>query len=308
MARSRRTAKHARRRERLFPRAAFVAGPVAIVATGVVVGLGVQNVPAPAPEVAATDASPPQVSATDAPPEGTALARDPVVSRSERRPARPAAGAGARPAAAATLSPAAKMMRPAAIRRAVESADTTQWTTTDLNLWTGPDEGAEQIGLLDASVKVLLTGRELGGRQEIVVGGEARWVTAGYLAAEKPAPEPALGGQCDNGTSVPAGVSPNIRAVHQAVCSNFPEITTYGTLRSDGEHAQGIAVDIMVSGDRGWEVAEFIRSNSSALGVSYAIHARNIWSVQRSAEGWRGMEDRGSVTGNHYDHVHVTTY
>jgi hypothetical protein len=308
MARSRRTARHARRRERSFPRAAFAAGPVAIAATGVVVGLGVQNVPAPAPEVAATDAPPPRVSATDAPPEGTALARDPLVSRSERRPAPPAAGAGARPAAADTLSPAAKMMRPAAIRRAVESADTTQWTTTDLNLWTGSDESAEQVGLLDTSVKVLLAGRELAGRQEIVVGGEARWVTAGCLAAEKPVPEPALGGQCDNGTSVPAGVSPNIRAVHQAVCSNFPEITTYGTLRSDGEHAQGIAVDIMVSGDRGWEVAQFIRSNSSALGVSYAIHARNIWSVQRSAEGWRGMEDRGSVTANHYDHVHVTTY
>ena len=313
MARSRRTAKHARRRERSLPRAAFVAGPVAIVATGVVVGLGVQNVPVPAPDVAATDAPSPPVSATDSPREGTALTRDPLVSRSERRPARPAAGAGASPAGAspagaATLTPAAKMMRPAAIRRAVESADTTQWTTTDLNLWTAPGEKAEQVGLLDASVKVLLTGRELGGRQEVVVDGKARWVTAGYLSVEKPSPERGLSGRCDNGTSVPAGVSSNIRAVHQAVCSNFPEITTYGTLRSDGEHAQGIAVDIMVSGARGWEVAEFIRANSSALGVSYAIHARNIWSVQRSAEGWRGMEDRGSATANHYDHVHVTTF
>jgi hypothetical protein len=30
--------------------------------------------------------------------------------------------------------------------------------------------------------------------------------------------------------------------------------------------------------------------------------------VQRSSEGWRWMEDRGSTTANHYDHVHVTVY
>jgi hypothetical protein len=30
--------------------------------------------------------------------------------------------------------------------------------------------------------------------------------------------------------------------------------------------------------------------------------------VQRSAEGWRWMEDRGSTTANHYDHVHATVY
>ncbi len=88
---------------------------------------------------------------------------------------------------------------------------------------------------------------------------------------------------------------------------SIPEISTYGTLRSDGEHAQGIAVDIMVSGDAAWQVANFVRQNSSRLGVSYVIHAQNIWSVQRNGEGWRSMEDRGSVTANHYDHVHVTT-
>ncbi len=158
------------------------------------------------------------------------------------------------------------------------------------------------------------------GRDELVIDGRSRWVTGGYLAGRKPRPEadagdagdaadgPAAGASCSNGTSVPSGVSPNIVAVHEAVCAAFPEITTYGTLRSDGEHAQGIAVDIMVSGDRAWQVAEFVRENYQTLGVSYAIHARNIWSVQRASEGWRGMEDRGSVTANHYDHVHVTTF
>ena len=142
-------------------------------------------------------------------------------------------------------------------------------------------------------------------REEIVLDGEARWVTAGYLSADKPF---ALGGDCTNGTTVPSGVSANIKLVHEAVCANFPEITVYGTFRGDGEHAQGLAVDIMVSGDRGYQVAEFVRAHYAELGVNYVIYSQRIWSVDRSGEGWRGMEDRGSTTANHYDHVHVTTY
>ena len=108
---------------------------------------------------------------------------------------------------------------------------------------------------------------------------------------------------------MPSGVSENIVKVHEAVCAEFPEITVYGTFRSDGEHSQGLAVDIMVSGDRGWQVAEFVRKYYVELGVSYVIYSQNIWSVERGGEGWRAdVEDRGSTTANHYDHVHVTTY
>jgi hypothetical protein len=38
------------------------------------------------------------------------------------------------------------------------------------------------------------------------------------------------------------------------------------------------------------------------------MYSQRIWSVERSSEGWRYVEDRGSATANHYDHVHVTTY
>jgi hypothetical protein len=206
--------------------------------------------------------------------------------------------------------------------RAIRKADTKMWTTVDLNLWNSPDKDAKKVGLLQDTKKVLVTGRKTPERVELVIDGKSRWVTAGYLSEEKPVAETAStsgsGGSgdsegdvdatCSNGTAVPAGVSPNIVAVHQAVCANFPEITTYGTFRGDGEHAQGIAVDIMVSGSRGWEVAEFVRANYAELGVNYVIYSQSIWSVDRSAEGWRGMEDRGSTTANHYDHVHVTTY
>lgn len=195
-----------------------------------------------------------------------------------------------------------------ATRRAVLDAEAKRWTTDLLNVWSKPGEAGRKLGLIEERTRVLVTGRSMSGRDEVVLDGRSRWVTSGYLAQEEPSEEVALGTTCSNGTSVPSGVSSNIAAVHEAVCAAFPEITTYGTLRSDGEHAQGIAVDIMVSGARGWEVAEFVRENYAELGVSYAIHARNIWSVQRAAEGWRGMEDRGSITANHFDHVHVTTF
>ena len=93
------------------------------------------------------------------------------------------------------------------------------------------------------------------------------------------------------------------------MCAAFPEISTYGTLRGGGgDHGSGRAVDIMVSGDRGWQVADFVRKYYSELGVSYVIYAQNIWSVERGGEGWRGMSSRGSATANHYDHVHVSTF
>ncbi|WP_322938375.1 mucin-2 protein [Nocardioides bizhenqiangii] len=205
----------------------------------------------------------------------------------------------------AVVSPVDKMLTAEAVEKAVKQADSELWTTTTLNLWTRPDAKAEKLGELASDKKVLVTGRSMNGREEIVLNGQARWVTAGYLSADKPF---ALGGDCTNGSSVPSAVSPNITLVHEAVCANFPELTSYGTFRSDGEHAQGIAIDIMVSGDRGWQVAEFVRAHYAELGVSYVIYSQSIWSVERSGEGWRGMEDRGSTTANHYDHVHVTTY
>ncbi len=275
---------------RFKPRAAAIAGPLAVLATASVVSLGVlgADLPAPAADLAAPVA-PPTTSTT----AGTQARRLPALNRSgSRTPAPP--------------TRIEKMMAPAAVRAALAGADTKRWTTDALNLWSQPGEKAEKTGELDAGEVVVLTGRSLLGREEIRWGKNGvRWVTSGYTTDEKPF---TLGGDCTNGTSVPSGVSPNIAAVHEAVCAEFPEITTYGTFRSDGEHGQGLAVDIMVSGSRGYEVAEFVRKYYAELGVNYIIYSQRIWSLDRSGEGWRGMSDRGSSTANHYDHVHVTTY
>ena len=292
---------------RRMPKAALVAGPLALFVTGSAVAIGVvSHDPATREVVATTDVS------TSVSTSISHSRRDAVVSRSESR----------QDAAELQRAFDANQERVATLK-AVKRAHVKRWTTAALNLWTTAGKDAKKVGLVEERKQVLVTGRHTAERVEIVSGAKSRWVTAGYLADEKPVVEPvvktaersaapaeapAVAASCTNGTSVPSGVSPNIVKVHEAVCAAFPEITTYGTFRGDGEHAQGLAVDIMVSGARGQEVADFVRANYSSLGVNYIIFSQHIWSVDRSSEGWRGMEDRGSTTANHYDHVHVTTY
>ena len=55
----------------------------------------------------------------------------------------------------------------------------------------------------------------------------------------------------------------------------------------------------------------WLKANAKTLGVEYLIWQGRIWSVARSAEGWRaygggGMHDPTAVTGGHYDHLHFT--
>jgi hypothetical protein len=72
------------------------------------------------------------------------------------------------------------------------------------------------------------------------------------------------------------------------------------------------AVDILVSdvygelpsddnalGDR---VADFTLAHLAEHGVTYVIWRQRI----NLGDAWDPMEDRGSITQNHYDHVHVS--
>ncbi|TQK71823.1 MULTISPECIES: hypothetical protein [unclassified Nocardioides] len=281
---------HKRETARRTPRAALLAGSLAALATTAVVTGGVLNSSAPDADLVAVDRS--KAAAGSVGDTGT---RVPLISRSTDR------------SADAIGTKLDALLSDAATAQAIAGAKKS-WTSTSLNLWTRPDKRAKEIGEIDEGERVLVTGRTYGERAEIVLDGKSRWVTAGYFTDEKP---PTLGGRCTNGTSVSPGVSPSIEKIHEAVCANFPDISVYGTFRGasiSGDHETGRAVDIMISGSEGWKVAEFVRANYAALGVSYIIYSQKIWSVERAGEGWRGMPNRGSATANHYDHVHVSVY
>ena len=93
-----------------------------------------------------------------------------------------------------------------------------------------------------------------------------------------------------------------------AVCALFPGVSSYGGLRpgDGGDHGSGRALDIMVSTDLGNEIAAYLQAHAGELGVAQLIWRQRIWTTERPGDGWRWMEDRGSATANHYDHVHVS--
>lgn len=68
------------------------------------------------------------------------------------------------------------------------------------------------------------------------------------------------------------------------------------------DHATGLALDLMVRGERGDRIAQCALANRAALGITYVIWEQRI----NHGSGWTRMENRGSDTENHVDHVHIS--
>ena len=195
-------------------------------------------------------------------------------------------------------------------------ADGHKFSTVALNIRTSPSQGSRTLTTVDPATKIPVTGTVEGDWAEVIWDKRSFWVSAEYLAKKKPEPEEASssGGGADalpvgNCTAAPpSGVTANAMAVYEAVCARFPQVTTYGGWRGDGEHSDGRAIDIMVSGQTGWDIANYLLANAGTFGLYDIIYSQRIWTDQRSSEGWRYMSDRGSATANHYDHVHVKVY
>ena len=168
---------------------------------------------------------------------------------------------------------------------------------------TAPQDGARVVGTLRRGDRVDVTGRVRGPWSEVVSRDLSRWVRSGSIARNLP-----LGSQpCAAGSAVETGLQPDTVKVHRAVCAQFPQIAQYGGTSGSGEHATGQALDIMVTGELGNQVAAFLQEHRAELGIDYLIWQQRIWRPA-TAPSWRPMSDRGSPTANHMDHVHVTTY
>lgn len=69
------------------------------------------------------------------------------------------------------------------------------------------------------------------------------------------------------------------------------------------EHSTGRALDVMTSSKaKGDAVKDFAVANASAIDLKWAIWQQRLWLPDGSS---RPMEDRGSPTQNHMDHVHI---
>lgn len=77
--------------------------------------------------------------------------------------------------------------------------------------------------------------------------------------------------------------------------------------RAGGEHGTGLALDFMVGypghHDDGQEIFDYVWRHRARHGLKWLIWEQTFYSL-RTPEG-RPMEDKGSRTQNHYDHVHA---
>jgi len=234
------------------------------------------------------------------------------------QPAPEAARAGLRAASRSSQRLELPLPVPRPVARTAKTATTEKpkvelsprWTAARLNVWSRPGEGSRLLTVLDPAVKVPFTGAVEGAWAEIVRGDRTAWVRKAYLVAKKPRPTRLFasvsGASCPDGSSVESGLQPNTVKLYRAVCAAFPAVSGWGGSSGSGDHGAGRALDIMSSGSLGSAIANYVRSQASSFGVSEVIFAQRIWTPLRGSEGWRAMEDRGSGTANHDDHVHVS--
>lgn len=110
-----------------------------------------------------------------------------------------------------------------------------------------------------------------------------------------------------------AGLQPQTAAFKEEVANLFG-ITSFSGYRpgDPGDHGKGLAIDFMVpvSSALGDQIADYAIQNMASRGISYIIWKQRFYAPFDSKYGpaytWNPMPDRGSVTGNHYDHVHVS--
>ena len=137
---------------------------------------------------------------------------------------------------------------------------------------------------------------------------EAKTVSATYAAPAAPDYAGLAVAKSEN-----AGLQPQTAAFKEEIANLFG-ITSFSGYRpgDSGDHGKGLAIDFMVpeSSELGDKIAEYAIQNMASRGISYIIWKQRFYAPFDSKYGpantWNPMPDRGSVTENHYDHVHVS--
>ena len=142
-------------------------------------------------------------------------------------------------------------------------------------------------------------------------------VTAVASTPQYGAPAPVV----DTTASTPSTATPTSNEGLQPQAIRFKEqvinelgLTDIGGYRPGDpeDHGKGLAIDVMVpeSSAIGDQVAQYAINHIEENGISYIIWKQRFYApfdnIYGPANTWNEMPDRGSVTENHYDHVHVS--
>ncbi|MET7999002.1 hypothetical protein ABZU76_49865 [Amycolatopsis sp. NPDC005232] len=105
-------------------------------------------------------------------------------------------------------------------------------------------------------------------------------------------------------SSTLAGAQPNAAQVGNHILTKFKVGSVGGRAGRAGtsDHPAGLALDFMVDTTTGNALAAYVLAHQGEFGVTYVIWRQRI----NTGSGWDPMEDRGSLTANHFDHVHVS--
>jgi len=109
---------------------------------------------------------------------------------------------------------------------------------------------------------------------------------------------------CDADLSDLGPVKPWVRSAARFLSCLYDEPDLIGVAQRAraSDHPKGLALDLMVRGEKGDRIARCALANKEEFGVDYVIWKQRV----NYGDGWERMSDRGGITENHYDHVHIS--
>ena len=186
-------------------------------------------------------------------------------------------------------------------------------TTTGLNLRSGPSTNYAILVTMPGGARVtVVKAAPTSGWYNVKYGTRTGWASGAYLTTSGGG-----GGGGGGGAKVNIGgpaVRPHVQAFANAACAKYGCPYEIGT-RAGHDPTADRAIDMMMGAygkvqpasgvTRGTNIASYgVGAGASAHKVYYVIWRQRINTID--GRGWRTMADRGSITQNHYDHVHVS--
>lgn len=152
------------------------------------------------------------------------------------------------------------------------------------------------------------------GLYDIIVGGESNTCAVGNLGSHNIS-DNKDDSKLREGVTVSQseGIQDWPRKVMHMGTNIFTDVKDISGFRpgDSGDHGKGLAIDFMVpvgshdsNTDLGDVIAQWLVDNRMALNINYIIWEQRIYMASEGS--WKDMEDRGSVTENHFDHPHVS--
>jgi uncharacterized protein YgiM (DUF1202 family) len=180
---------------------------------------------------------------------------------------------------------------------------------TGVNMRSAADVESSKVTVLNYGAELVASGTKKNNYSSVIYDGKVRWVYTQYTQSK------AIDTTQNLGSSSLNRLERYGKAAVLEVRENFPQIVTIGGWRSSSsyssDHPNGRAIDIMIPNYKknkalGDKIADWVIKNGNRLHVTYQIWYQRNYRMTRGS--WTKMENRGSDTQNHKDHVHVSFY